>query len=214
MKTDWEIRRDISSFGKKVYNKGFAAASDGNISVRVMEDRLMITPGGSCLGLLNINDLSYLDLNGNLLAGGQQPSSELLVHLEVYRRRKDINAVIHAHPITATAFSIAGEQISADILPEIKIIFGNIPTADYATPGTKEAAEAVSSLIKDHDIIVMDHHGVLSLGISLEDAYFKLEKLEHYASTLLAAKNLGRIEPLGPDEIKKLEKIREQGDRA
>lgn len=208
MITDWEIRRDISFFGKKVYGKGFVAASDGNISVRVMGDRLMITPCGSCLGSLDLNDLVYLDLDGNLLSGGSQPSSELHVHLEVYRKRQDINAVIHAHPPVTTAFSVAGETIPADILPEIKVIFGNIPTARYATPGTKEAAEAVSSLITDHDIVVMDHHGVLSLGISLEDAYFKLEKLEHYASTLLAAKKIGRIEPLDPEEIKKLEKIR------
>ncbi|MEN8153164.1 MAG: class II aldolase/adducin family protein [Acidobacteriota bacterium] len=210
MRTDWEIRREISLFGKKIYNKGFVAASDGNISVRAIGDRFFITPAGSCLGSFNINDISYLDLNGNVLSGGGQPSSELAVHIEVYKRRGDINAVIHAHPPVTTAFSVAGEKISADILPEIKIMFGNIPTAHYATPGTKEAAEAIGSLIGENDIVVMDHHGVLCLGVTLEDAFFKLEKLEHYASTLLAAKQLGNIKPLEPEEIIKLERTGKQ----
>lgn len=210
MKTDWEIRREICLFGKKVYDKGFVAATDGNISMRLMTNRLMITPSASCLGDLNVNDLAYVDLNGQILQSNCKPSSELPMHLEIYRNRSDINAIIHTHPVNATSFTVAGETFSQPVLPELILGIGDVPIAKYATPSTRESAIVISELIKNHDVIILDHHGVVTIGNTLQEAFFKLERLEHAASTLLAAKQLGSINPLNPSDIKKLHEIREK----
>jgi L-fuculose-phosphate aldolase len=205
MLTDWEIRREIVAFGKKVYEKGLVSATDGNISVRVMSDRLMITPSGASLGNLNTEDLVYADLTGQVLAGRGKPSSELPMHLEIYRHRPHVNAVMHAHPPFTTAFTVAGESLASPVLPEVVIMFGEIPVAPYGTPASEESAQSILNLIPDHDVIVLDHHGAVTLGKSLEDAFFKMEKLEHAASTLLAAKQIGGINPLTPSAVEKLE---------
>lgn len=209
MQTDWEIRRDISNCGKKIYDRGFAVATDGNISVRILNNRLMITPSGSCLGKLNINDLIYVDISGQVLQGDCKPSSELPMHIEIYKNRPDVKAIVHAHPNVSTAFTVSGETLSKPVLPELILGLGDIPTAPYATPSTRESAYAISELIKNHDVILLDHHGAVTVGESLEDAFFKMEKLEHAAATMLAAKQLGHINPLKPSDIEKLQKVKE-----
>lgn len=208
IKTDWEIRRDIVAFGKRVYAKGLVAATDGNISVRMMTDRVMITPSGECLNDLDVEGLVYMDLGGQVLGPGRNPSSEWPMHLEIYRKRPDVEAIIHAHPPVATGFSVAGTSLSDPVLPELVVMFGSIPTAPYATPATTESADAIRDLIGNHDVIILDHHGAVTVGRDLEDAYLKMEKLEHAASTLLAARQAGGITPLTPDALKKLEAIR------
>ena len=210
MKTDWEIRREICLFGKRVYEKGFVTATDGNISMRMMANRLMITPSASCLGDLNVNDLAYVDLTGQILQSNCKPSSELPMHLEIYRNRPDVNAIIHTHPVNSTSFTVAGESFSPPVLPELILGIGDVPIAKYATPSTNESAVVISELIKNHDVIILDHHGVVTVGKTLLDAFFKLERLEHAASTLLAAKQLGNINPLNPSDIEKLHEIREK----
>ncbi len=210
MKTDWEIRRDIVSTAKKVYDKGFAVATDGNISMRMMSDRIMITPSGSCLGNLNVNDLVYTDITGVILQGNIRPSSELPMHIEIYKNRPEIEAIIHAHPSYSTAFTVAGESFSEPVLPEVILGLGEIPIAPYATPSTNESALAIHDLILNHDAIMLDHHGAVTIGFSLEDAYFKMEKLEHAAATLLAAKQLGTVNPLKSTDVEKLEKIKKE----
>lgn len=210
MKTDWEIRREICQYGKKVYNKGFVAATDGNISMRMMTDRMFITPSSSCLGSMNVNDLVYVDFNGQVLQSSRNPSSELPMHLEIYKKRPDVNAIIHTHPSISTAFTIAGENFSQPVLPELILGIGDVPIAKYATPSTPESAVVISELIKNHDVIILDHHGVVTVGENLQKALFKLEKLEHAASTLLAAKQLGNINPLNPADIEKLHEIRQK----
>ncbi len=204
MLTDWEIRRNIIAFGKKAYEKGLVAASDGNISVRLFDDRLMITPSGATLGNLNPDNLIYLDLNGTILQGRKNPSSELPMHLMIYQQRPDVRAIIHTHPQVTTAFSVAGESLSVPVLPEMVIMFDTIPIAPYASPSSIESAEAIEPYIQNHDLIILDHHGVVALGQSLNDAFLKLEKLEHTAKTLLAAKQLGGINPLSPESVAKL----------
>lgn len=206
MLTDWEIRRNIIAFGKKAYEKGLVAASDGNISVRLFDDRLMITPSGATLGNLNPDNLIYLDLNGTILQGKKPPSSELPMHLLIYQQRPDVHAVFHTHPQVTTAFSVAGESLSVPVLPEMVIMFDTIPIAPYASPSSIESAEAIEPYIQNHDLIILDHHGVVALGQSLNDAFLKLEKLEHTAKTLLAAKQLGGINPLSPESVAKLKK--------
>ena len=208
MKTDWETRREICLYGRKVYDKGFVTATDGNISMRMMNDRMFITPSASCLGNLNVNDLVYVDFNGQVLQCNRTPSSELPMHLEIYNKRPEVNAIIHTHPANSTAFTIAGENFSQPVLPELILGLGDVPIAKYATPSTHESAVVISELIKNHDVIILDHHGVVTVGIDLQQAFYKLERLEHAASTLLAAKQLGNINPLNPSDIEKLKAIK------
>ncbi len=210
MFTDWEARRQIVSFGKKTYEKGLVAATDGNISVRMMSDRFMITPSGVPLSDLDLNDLVYVNLDGQVLQGRKKPSSELPMHLEIYRQRPEMNAVIHAHPPTTVAFTIAGETFIQPVLPELVVLFGEIPIATYATPATEESANSIRDLIPNNDVIVLDHHGAVTVGKSLDDAFAKMEKLEHSSITLLAAKQIGRINPLEPSDVRKLEKMRKE----
>ncbi|GBD94476.1 methylthioribulose-1-phosphate dehydratase [bacterium BMS3Abin05] len=210
MMTDWEIRRSIVHYGKLVHRAGFVAATDGNISVRMMEDRLMITASGSALGNLDPAALLYVDFSGQVLQGRGKPSSELPMHLTIYKKRPDVLAIIHTHPPISTAISIAKESLSQAVLPEVVIMFGEIPIAPYATPSTDEGAKVVESLIEHHDVIILDHHGAVTVGKTLEDAFFKLEKLEHAAKTLLTAKQLGKISPLSEEEVKKLKAVRKQ----
>ncbi len=208
MLTDWELRRKIVACGRRVYEKDLVAASDGNISVRVMGDRLLITPSGACLGELDPEAFVYADFQGRVLSGRAAPSTELPMHIEIYRARPDVQAVVHAHPPTATAFSVAGLSFSPPVLPEVVFHFGEIPIAPYATPSTVESARSIRSLIADHDVIVLDHHGAVAVGKNLDEALLKMEKLEHTAKTLFLAHQLGRPIPLPEEEVQKILNMR------
>jgi len=212
MKTEWETRRDIIACARKVYEKGIVAATDGNISCRLMNDRIMITPSGSSFSTMTTNDFAYVDIDGNSLNFDQKPSSELPMHLEIYRQRPDIQAIIHAHPPFATALTLTENSLTDPILPEVVIMFGEIPTAPYATPSTQESAESIRHLIKDHDAILLDHHGAVTYGNSLENAFNKMEKLEHAAKTILAAKSLGTPRMLNQDQLRKLKDLKNRSD--
>jgi L-fuculose-phosphate aldolase len=212
VKTDWEARRDIVATARQVYKAGIVAATDGNISHRMMTDRVMITPTGKSFANLNTDEMSYVDLDGNILNFDHKPSSELPMHLEIYRQRPEINAVIHAHPPFATAFTITGNSLSDPILPEVVMMFGEIPTAPYATPATQESADSIRHLVKDYDAILLDHHGAVTCGETLDEAYYKMDKLEHAARTMLAANSLGAINPLTEDNIEKLQKFKKRSN--
>jgi L-fuculose-phosphate aldolase len=203
-RSEWELRRDIIKTGKKVYEKGFVAATDGNISVRVMNDRMLITPTGYALDSMTVEDPVYVNFDGDILSGVNRPSSELPMHIEIYRQRKDVSAIVHTHAPLATAFSVAGESLVDPVLPEIVAMYGSIPIAPYATPSTPENAEVIREPIREHDIVILDHHGAVTVGKDLQDALQKMEKLELAARTLLAAKQLGRINKLNPEQIQKL----------
>ena len=212
MKTDWEARRDIVATAKQVYKAGIVAATDGNISHRMMTDRVMITPTGKSFAYLKTDEMSYVDLDGNILNFDYKPSSELPMHLEIYWQRPEINAVIHAHPPFATAFTITGNSLSDPILPEVVMMFGEIPTAPYATPATQESADSIRHLVKDYDAILLDHHGAVTYGKSLEEAYYKMEKLEHAAKTLHAAISLGTPKKLDENQLSKLKVLKQNSD--
>jgi len=212
MKTDWEARRDIVAYAKQVYEKGIVAATDGNISYRIMSDRIMITPSGTSFATLTTDTLAYVDLNGNNLGFQHKPSSELPMHLEIYRQRPEVNAIIHAHPPYATALTLTGLSLEDPILPEVVMMFGKIPTAPYATPSTKESAESIRHLIKDHQAILLDHHGAVTYGGSLEEAFHKMEKLEHAAKTVLAATSLGTPKKLDENQLGKLKDLSQESD--
>jgi L-fuculose-phosphate aldolase len=207
MSSEWNIRRKIVEIGRRAYEQGFVAATDGNISVRTMGDRLFITPSGSCLGELQPDDLLYVDFVGRVLAGRGRPSSELDLHLEAYRRRPDVQAVIHAHPPVTNAFGFAGVSLAAPVIPEVVVAFGTIPTTEYATPSSEEGPQAIRDLVKHHDVMVLQRHGSLTVGSDLTDAYRKLEKLEHAAKTILATRLLGRVRELTPDELDRLTEV-------
>ncbi len=208
MITNWEARRQIVSIGKQLYSQGLAVAKDGNISIRLKADKIIITPSNRSLATLSDSHMAQVDLNGNVHDTNLKPSSELPLHLEVYRQRPDVFAVIHAHPPYATAFTLVGEDFSQPVLPDIFILFGEIPVAPYAAPGTKENALTIRQLIKDNDIIVQDHNGALTVGKSLKDAYCRMEKLEHAAKTLFIARQSGKLKPLSQADLKKLTEVR------
>lgn len=210
MLTDWEIRRSIVGYGKRVHNAGLVAATDGNISVRIMGDRVMITPSGSALGNLNPDQLLYVDFSGNVLSGRGKPSSELPMHIAIYKKRPDVSAIIHTHPPVSTAFSIARISLSEPVLPEVVVGLGDIPISPYATPGTPEGAAILEGIIETHDVVILDHHGAVAVGKTLEEAFQKMEKLEHAARTILAAHQLGGVSVLPDEEVEKLKAIREQ----
>jgi L-fuculose-phosphate aldolase len=209
-RTDWEIRREICAAGKQLYKKGFIAATDGNISVRLMNDRLLISPGGFALEALTPEDPVYLNFEGEVLSGKNRPSSELPMHLEIYRQRADVCAIVHAHPPLATAFTVAGVSLAEPVLPEIVAVYGSIPTAAYGTPSTMENAEVIREPIRKHDIVVLDHHGAVTVGQDLTGALQKMEKLELTAKTLLTAQQLGQIKPLNEEQVLKLRLLSQQ----
>jgi L-fuculose-phosphate aldolase len=208
--TDWEVRRQIVAFGKKLYDQNLVAATDGNISVRMKADKIIMTPGGHCLGTLDFNHMVHLNSRGETTSGDLTPSSELPLHVGIYYERPDVHAIIHAHPPIATAFTLTGEKFMIETLPEAILLFGEIPVAPYATPSTKESADSIRGLVKDHDAVLLDHHGAVTVGETLSDAYCRMEKLEQIAYTLFCAKQIGNVIPLSESNLKKLEELKAQ----
>lgn len=209
MSSEWQVRREICEVGRWVHGRGLAAGTDGNISVRLGDGRFLISPGGSCLGLLEPGDLVTIDAAGRLLTGRGRASSERWMHLAAYAERPDATAVLHAHPPTVVAFTVAGVSFSQCALPEVILSFGQIPVTAYATPGTEEGATIVRDLIKRFDALVLDRHGSLTIGTSVIDAFHKLDKLEHGAQVLLKARQLIGVRDLPPEEVAKLASLRE-----
>lgn len=209
MNSEWNLRRDLCEFARRVYDKGLVAGTDGNVSARVAGDRLLISPSGSCLGLLAPGDLVLIDHAGRVITGRGKPSSERWMHIAAYQERPEVRAAIHAHPPATIAFTVAGTVVDPCALPEVILAFGRVPVTDYATPATTEGALVVRDLIKRHDALVLDRHGSLTVGNSIADAFFKLEKLEHGAHVMLLAHGLGRTRPLPPEEVAKLGALRE-----
>jgi L-fuculose-phosphate aldolase len=153
-----------------------------------------------------------IDGRGRLLSGFNKPSSEYRLHLAIYEERADVPAVVHAHPPVANGFTFAGESLAACVVPEVVATLGNIPTTTYATPSTQEGADVIRAYVRDHDAVMLQRHGSVTVGATLLDAYHKLEKLEHTAQVLLVARQLGRVQPLSADEVARLAALRESLD--
>jgi L-fuculose-phosphate aldolase len=209
-----ELRQEMVRIGRLMWERGYVAAADGNLSARLDNERLLVTATGHSKGFLSVNDLVILDLEGEPVASyrgrGQRPSSEILMHLEVYRQRPDVAAIVHAHPPVATAFSIAGVSLARCVLPEVIVTLGSIPTAEYATPGTTEIPQSIREAIKDHDALILAHHGSLTVGETLWEAYLRLEKVEHTAQITLVAHQLGQVRTLSPQAVEQLVQKRQQ----
>ena len=203
------LRADIVEVGRRLYARGYTASNDGNISVRLGSDRLLMTPKGVCKGFMTPDLMCITDLDGRKLQGDRDPSSEMLMHLEVYRQRPDVQAVVHAHPPTATGFAVAGIPLDRAVLAEVLTTLGSIPIAEYATPSTSELPEAVRKYIKAHDGMLLANHGALTVGADLYSAYYKMETVEHFAKISLVARLLGRENLISRQEVIRLQGLRD-----
>jgi L-fuculose-phosphate aldolase len=203
-----EVARAIVLCCRRLWQAGLIAGQDGNVSVRYRPDRVLVTPRGLPKSDLAPDDLVEVGLDGTPLGGSRLASTELDLHLRVYRRRRDCGAVVHAHPPTATAFAVAGEGIPGDVLPEVALLMGDVPVVPYATSGTPALGDAAEPFFEAHEAVLLANHGALAWGADLARARIRMESLEHAARILLAARSLGRVIKLTPDQMHDLERLR------
>ena len=208
MNAEEQARADIVEVGRRLWQRGYVASNDGNISVRLDETRLMTTPKNVSKGFMTPDMMVITDLDGRKLQGDRDPSSEMLMHLEVYRQRADVQAVVHAHPPTATGFAVAGIALDRAVLAEVLTTLGSIPIAEYATPSTAELPQAVRKYIKAHDGMLLANHGALTVGPDVFAAYYKMETIEHFAKISLVARMLGRENLIAREEVDRLQELR------
>lgn len=202
------LKKELIQAGKLLYQKNFIAAAEGNISIKLNKEKILVTPSGLNKGFLAEKELVVVDTEGRKLAGYLNPSSELKMHLAVYKMREDIKAVVHAHPPYATALTVAGQSLEDFFLPEAVLALDKVPLSSYATPTTPEVPKLIEELITTSDTILLKNHGVLASGKDLWDAFFKMETVEKLAQIYFLAKSLGRIDYLNPEQVRKLQEIR------
>src|SRR5579885_1468899 len=190
-KTEDQLRDDVIRVGRLVFEKGWVAANDGNITLRLDERRLLATPTGVCKGMMKPEDLIVCDLDGGKLSGERERTSEMGMHLTIYRMRPDVGGVVHAHPPVATGFAAAGRALNLALLPEVVISFGCVPIAEYGLPGTPELTTPMRPLIPKHNALLMANHGVVAYGGDVFEAYFRMETVEHSARIQFVAEMLG-----------------------
>lgn len=203
-----QTRLDIVEVGRRLWVQGFVASNDGNISVRLGPDRLLTTPRSVSKGFMTADMMVVTDIDGAKVSGTRDASSELKMHLEVYRQRPDVGAVVHAHPATATGFAVAGVPLNRAVLAEVITTLGGIPIAEYATPSTAELPAAIREYIKAHDGLLLANHGALAVAADLFTAYYRMETIEHFAKISLVARQLGRENLLSRDEVARLQGLR------
>src|ERR1035441_6892073 len=204
VKTEREYRDDICQIGRLVFQKGWVAANDGNITIRLGAGRILATPTGVCKGMMQPDDLIIVDMKGTKISGRAQGTTEIAMHTTVYGLRPDIKAVVHAHPPVATGFATAGRQLNLALLPEVIIGLGCVPLADYGLPGTDALTEPMLPLIPKFDALLMANHGAVCYGEDVFKAYFKMETMEHFARIQLVAELLGGPKVLPRTEVDKL----------
>jgi L-fuculose-phosphate aldolase len=209
--TERALREEFVRIGQLMHTRGYVTATDGNLSARLDVDRFLTTPSGLSKGFMTPDQMVVIGWDGKAVGASRygaardlKPSSEILLHLEVYRQRPDVQAVVHAHPPIAVALSIAGVPIAPCLLPEVIVTLGTIPTTEYATPASAEGATVIREYIKNHDAVVLQRHGSVSVGATPFDAYLKLEKLEHAADVTFKLLQIGRELPFPPGAVEKL----------
>jgi L-fuculose-phosphate aldolase len=197
---------------RRLYERGLVAGPDGNVSVRLQDGSILVTPSGMSKVDVEPRDLVVVNLAGAVLEGTQRPSSELRMHLRMYERRNDVRAVVHAHPPTATGFAVAGESFMAPVLPEVILQMGEVPLVSYGTPGTDQLADTFSSYLDRHDAFLMANHGATTLGPTLRLAHQRMESLEHAARIVLTARLLGRVNELSATDVDALRALMRNND--
>jgi L-fuculose-phosphate aldolase len=203
-----QVRAEIVEIGRRLYARGYVASNDGNISVRLDAARLITTPKSVSKGFMTPDMMVVVDPEGRKLSGDRDASSELPMHLEIYRSRPDVNAVVHAHPPLATGFAVAGIPLTRAVLAEVVTTLGSVPIAEYGTPSTKELPDAVRKYIKAHDGLLLANHGAVTCCRTLMSAYYKMETIEHFAKISLVARLLGREHLLSREEVERLQALR------
>ena len=199
-----EPRQQICEIGRLMFQKGWVAANDGNVSIKLSEDRYLCTPTNISKGMMTPDDLIIVDANGTKVAGRRERTSEIMMHLTIYGMRPDVGAVVHAHPPVSTGFAVAGRPLNQAILPEVVVMLGCVPLADYGLPGTPALSESIKPFIPKHDAILLGNHGAVCSGQNIWQAYFRMETLEHVARIALVAELLGGPKLLPRAEVNKL----------
>ncbi len=206
----YKLKQEICEIGRRIYNKGFAAANDGNISMRIGKNEILCTPTLHSKGTLTPEDIATVDMEGNQTAGKKKRSSEVLLHIEILKARPEINSVVHCHPPHATAFAIAREPIPMCAMPEVEIFLGEVPMAKYETPGSQAFAETILPFVNQSNIIVLANHGTVSFGETVEKAYWWTEVLEAYCRILMLARNLGNVSYFSEGEERELLQLKKE----
>ena len=202
------LKKKIVEISRRLYEKGFMEGAGGNVSAKLPNSQIILTtPSGVCKGYLSSSDIVKIDYEGKIIEGKLKPTSETPMHTSIYKARPDINAVIHAHPPFCTGFACAGMPIDSSIFPEAIVMVGEVALVEYATPGTNDLAMKVSEAAKMHDALLLQNHGTVTLGVSLEEAYLKTEVLEETAHILLISTLLGGYKSLPEAEVKKIKLI-------
>lgn len=206
------LRLAIVECGRISYERHLMTANDGNISVRMDDGLILVTPSGLSKGRLNTDDLIVVDLDGNVISArsDRRPSSETPMHLEVYKQRQDVYAVVHAHPIFATTLTVSGLEFPVDVLPEVLLTLGNVPITEYATPSSHEDAVVIRPFVRDHNALLLRQHGSLTYGKNLDEALIHLERIEHVSEIFWRAKMLGEVKRVPAEAQAKLIELREK----
>ena len=212
MVSEYEIKKQICDIGKRIYDQGMVASNDGNISVKLNDNEFLCTPTGVSKGFMTPEYICKVDKDGKVIQAnpGFKPSSEIKMHMRVYKNRPDVQAVVHAHPIYATSFAIAGIPLTQPIMPEAVIALGCVPIAEYGTPSTDEIPDAVEKYLQSFDAVLLENHGALAFSDSLLAAYHKMESLEFYAHLLYNSRQLGGPKELSKSQVERLYEIRRQ----
>lgn len=210
MKSPFEIKKEICEVGHKLYAKNFVAANDGNISVKIGPNEFYCTPTGVSKGSLTPDMIIKVDGEGKKLEGKLNPSSEIKMHMRVYKDRPDVNAVVHAHPPVATAFTVADIDLDQYILPEAVLTIGEVPTCDYGTPSTMEIPDSLEPYIQNHDAFLLRNHGALTVGCDLNKAMFTMEEVEFNAIICKHAMELGAVHEIPGPQLVKLMELRKK----
>ena len=210
MKSPFEIKKEICEVGLKLWQKGFVAANDGNISVKISDNEFYCTPTGVSKASLTPDMIIKVDKDGKKLEGKLNPSSEIKMHMRVYRERPDVTAVVHAHPPVATAFTVADIDLDQYVLPEAVLTIGAVPTCDYGTPSTMEIPDSLDPYIHNHDAFLLRNHGALTVGCNLTKAFFVMEEVEFNAVICKHAMDLGAVHEISRDQLAKLMDLRKK----
>jgi len=207
-----DLRLAIVECGRIAYERRLMTSNDGNISVRLDDGHVLITPSGISKGRLAQDDMLVVDLDGKIISSrpDRKPSSETPMHLEVYKQRQDVNAVVHAHPIFATTLTVADLEFPVDVLPEVLLTMGGVPITRYATPSSHEDAEVIRPFVKDHNAMLLRQHGSLTLGKNLDEALIHLERIEHVSEIYWRAKMIGTVRRVPPEAQADLIALREK----